>query len=1095
MANILVADNMESRKRTIEEILFAAGHNVITARNGFEALELFKKHSPELIIIDFNIPLIDCNELARRIYQHRRHIYIPIIFISPTYQNVISKMSSTEIEEYECLTLPVDNSELIFKVTSLLRKKRLYEELRSIRGVVKGSEVSFDNFYEGIWIIDSEAYTAFVNSRMAEILGYVKEEMIGRHLFSFMDEEGIKICKRYLERRRSGIKEQHEFEFVHKKGTKVHVLLAASPLIDSKGDYIGAIASVQDITERRQIEEALRESEEKWKSLVENTADIIVHTDIDGTIQYINKVFPGFSIEKIIGTKIYDYIQPECHKVVKECIDSVVRTGRCSNFEVAGIGPDGMTSLYSTRVVPIMKDDQPTTLSMIATDVTDRRHTENALKESEERFRTLFNQASDCILLLEPSNKNDLIIVDANDAACSMHGYTREELVGRPISFLNDPKCTRIVNEKIKMIMSGQPLIFEITHVRRDGSTFPVEVNARLITLNGKSYIQAISRDITDRKAAEEELRKHREHLMELVEERTYELQKANERLEREIFERKQAETLSNAANALLKLFPKKASREEYLDAVVQLIQSWCKCRCVGIRLLGENGDASYESYTGYSDEFWRSCVSIKRTPCICSRIITGTVEPYDRSFMTQAGSFYCNNTSKFFDSLSETEKTKSPRLCLNERFLSLAIIPIRYRGEIMGVIHLADEKEGMFLFNEIGLIEHMTPLIGEAVHKFNIENELRKNCEIQRETNELLEQMFSNIHVLIAYMDTDFNIIRVNRAFAMADEKEPEALIGKNYFDLYPDEENKKIFTKVKETGKPYFTYERPLQSAQHPERGITYWDWTLLPVKNAKGEVYSLLLTLLNVTNRKRAEAEAMRARHLASLGELAAGVAHEINNPINGIINYAQILVNRSKEDTKEHDIACRIIKESDRIASIVNSLLSFAHEIKEEKHPVNIGNLISETLSLSGAQLRKDGIKLKVDIPENLPSINAQPQQLEQVFLNIISNSRYALNKKYSSATENKILEISVKQELVNNYPYIQMIFYDNGTGIPANLLDKIMNPFFTTKPSGEGTGLGLSISHGIIMDHGGKIVFESVEGEFTKVIISLPIAQT
>lgn len=253
---------------------------------------------------------------------------------------------------------------------------------------------------------------------------------------------------------------------------------------------------------------------------------------------------------------------------------------------------------------------------------------------------------------------------------------------------------------------------------------------------------------------------------------------------------------------------------------------------------------------------------------------------------------------------------------------------------------------------------------------------------------------------------------------------------------------------------------------------------------------ESYELLKE--EITDRRAAEAETIRAGQLAALGELAAGVAHEINNPINGIINYAQILLNKGIPDSKDQDLAARIIKESDRIAHIVRSLLSFARAGKEEKYPVNIHEIMSETLGLTETQLEKDGIKLEIDIPVHLPRILAQPQQLEQVFLNIISNARYALNQKYPGEHKDKILEIRGGERMIGKSPYVRISFNDRGTGIPEASLDKVMNPFYSTKPSNIGTGLGLSISHSIIKNHGGKLTINSVEGEFTKVIIELPV---
>ena len=244
--------------------------------------------------------------------------------------------------------------------------------------------------------------------------------------------------------------------------------------------------------------------------------------------------------------------------------------------------------------------------------------------------------------------------------------------------------------------------------------------------------------------------------------------------------------------------------------------------------------------------------------------------------------------------------------------------------------------------------------------------------------------------------------------------------------------------------------------------------------------------------IIERKNMEQEAFRTSHLASIGELAAGVAHEINNPINGIINYAQILTNNSKEGNQDYDISKRILKESNRIEGIVKGLLTFARGNKEEKTSVSIHNIINDAIALIGYQLQKDGINLVVKVSENLPEILANQNQLEQVVLNIISNSRYALNQKNTAPYNGKCIEITGEMTGDRENQSILLTFYDNGTGIPLSIKDKIMNPFFSTKPTGVGTGLGLSISYGIIKDHDGRLTINSEEGDYTKVAVELPV---
>lgn len=240
---------------------------------------------------------------------------------------------------------------------------------------------------------------------------------------------------------------------------------------------------------------------------------------------------------------------------------------------------------------------------------------------------------------------------------------------------------------------------------------------------------------------------------------------------------------------------------------------------------------------------------------------------------------------------------------------------------------------------------------------------------------------------------------------------------------------------------------------------------------------------------------QTEAMHAGHLTALGELAAGVAHEINNPMNSIINFAQIMIDEIKSGKPvTEEILDTIIKEGDRVSGIVRSLLSFAREHERIKRPIKIHEVLGETLSLMDTQLVKDGIILKVDVPATLPEIIGDFQQIQQVFINIINNSRYALNKKFPGSHPEKIFSIQAVKGIMDGRQAIETVFHDNGIGIPSNILDKVMNPFFSTKPAGVGTGLGLAISHGIVTDHDGKLIIESIKGEFTKVAVFFPLAE-
>jgi len=258
-------------------------------------------------------------------------------------------------------------------------------------------------------------------------------------------------------------------------------------------------------------------------------------------------------------------------------------------------------------------------------------------------------------------------------------------------------------------------------------------------------------------------------------------------------------------------------------------------------------------------------------------------------------------------------------------------------------------------------------------------------------------------------------------------------------------------------------------------------------VPILTAEGQVEKVIQMVQDVTEKVRLQQQQQHTSQLAALGELAAGVAHEINNPVNGIINYAQLIQNRFGDNESLHGLTERVIREGNRIATIVGELLYFAREGGDEVRITSWQKVVEEALLLVGNQLRKDHIDLSVAIDAELPQIHSIATQLQQVVLNLISNARHALNEKYGEYHENKRLQI-VGRSRANGQ--VELELTDFGSGIPASEINKVLQPFYTTKPAGVGTGLGLSICHEIIKRHGGTIEIKSEVGEFTRVSILL-----
>lgn len=256
-------------------------------------------------------------------------------------------------------------------------------------------------------------------------------------------------------------------------------------------------------------------------------------------------------------------------------------------------------------------------------------------------------------------------------------------------------------------------------------------------------------------------------------------------------------------------------------------------------------------------------------------------------------------------------------------------------------------------------------------------------------------------------------------------------------------------------------------------------------------------MIMSLRDLSLRKKLEAEReemqrqlYQSSKLASIGELSAGVAHEINNPLNGIINFAQLLKDEERPRSEfEQQMIDGIIGEGERIAKIVRGLLTFASGNTHELRQVPFAESIKTSIALFGRQFEKDGIAVQIDLEPDLPFVRADGSRLRQVVVNMISNAYHALQTKPKDSGERKLFRITARRAGKNG-ELVRVEFYDNGVGIKPEDLSKVFDPFFTTRRENGGTGLGLSVSFGIIRDFGGTINVESEEGKFTRFVIEL-----
>ncbi len=272
---------------------------------------------------------------------------------------------------------------------------------------------------------------------------------------------------------------------------------------------------------------------------------------------------------------------------------------------------------------------------------------------------------------------------------------------------------------------------------------------------------------------------------------------------------------------------------------------------------------------------------------------------------------------------------------------------------------------------------------------------------------------------------------------------------------------------------------------------------DLSISPI--VEGGTQKLVLVIArDVTKRKHAEAEKLAAeahlrqgQKLESIGTLASGIAHEVNNPLMGMIGYAELIA-EEVDDQTVRKYTDGIIKEGNRVATIVANLLSFARQDKESHSQADIKDIIDSSLSLVASVLQKDQITVELNIPENLPQVKCRSQQIQQVVMNLLTNAHYALNVRYPEYDEDKIIRITARTFEKDGEDWIRTTVEDHGVGIPEDVAPRIFDPFFTTKSRSEGTGLGLSVSFGIVTEHHGELTVKSVPGEYTRFHVDLRV---
>ncbi len=417
----------------------------------------------------------------------------------------------------------------------------------------------------------------------------------------------------------------------------------------------------------------------------------------------------------------------------------------------------------------------------------------------------------------------------------------------------------------------------------------------------------------------------------------------------------------------------------------------------------------------------------------------------------------------------------------------SLLCVPIQTEDEIVGILAFQNKRPGLFTLYDQQLLSTVArSVVNSLVALQTIQQYRVLNAHLEASRWELirsrntLRSLFDNLPEAMYIIDRSYRLIAVNRVRAGRTVEEPALLVGKVCYEaLYGHSEPcqgclvAETFYRRKVTNRMERQWEGVIEPVE--------WEINTYPIVDESDEVNQVILVEKDVTDKRRLEGFLTQSEKMAAVGELAAGIAHEINNPLTVILANAQMLERDLPPNEDWHELVDLISRAGTRALHAVKGLLNFTRKEQFEFVPTDVNETIERSLDMVRHELVTRGINLVYQPGENLPLLRASPNHLQGVWLNLVMNAMDAMDKE-----EKNIRIVSYQQA---NDVCVSVI--DNGQGIPPEKLKRVFEPFFTTKERDRGTGLGLSVCHRVIKQHGGLILVDSQVGEGTTFNVVLP----
>ncbi|MDD5139454.1 MAG: PAS domain S-box protein [Verrucomicrobiales bacterium] len=1014
--------------------------------------------------------------------------------------------------------------------SDITERKQMEEALRVSE---ENLDITLHSIGDAVLATDTEGRVTRLNPIAEKLTGWTQAEALGRpiaEVFHIINEQTrqpaiIPVDEVLATGEIHGL--ANHTIVIARDGTERPIADSAAPIRDKDGQVLGVVLVFRDVSEEhRALAEIARNARvlADFKAALDEHA-IVAITDTSGKITYANDKFCAiskYSREELLGQDHRILNSGHHPKEYFREMWETIASGRVCKGEIKNRAKDGSFYWMTSTIVPFLgADGKPSQYIAIRTDITSQKRAEEEIHnfnvgleelvaqrtaETREALATL-DATEDGAFIFDPET---LRFSYVNQGAVRQMGYAREELLGMTPLDIKPEFPEAKFRAMIAPMLRGEVRTHRFTtlHRHKDGHDIPVEINLQYIAPAGeRPRFIAIVRDITDRKRTEEQLRV-------------------------------QASALDAAANAIV--ITDHTGTIQSVNPAFTTLTGYTAQEAVGqnprILKSGKHDEAAYRNLwqTISAGQVWNGEVINRRkdgslyteemtiTPVrngdgvIASYIaikqdITGRkrAEEKFRLFRTlvdqssDAFEIIDPETGRYLD---VNERGCSDVGYSREELLALRVFDIDPMVEQSEFLKVVEElrKSGVLLWQGVHRRKDGSTFPVEVNLKYvrldrdYIVTVVRDITERKRAENflanerALLRSLVDHLPLAVYLKDLEgrktlANPVELNYTGATSEAE----VLGKTDFDLFPPEVAAACRVddqEVLDTGQPVLNREG---SFTKPDGSIIWLLTSKVPLLDAAGHVTGLAVINLDITERQKSERLALRTQRLESIGTLAGGVAHDLNNALAPILMSTELLRMQYPGETKMIDTVEACAK---RGADMVRQLLSFAKGAEGERVLLQPGRLVKELENMMKGSFPKN-IQLVVKCDPKLPTVLGDATQLHQVLLNLCVNARDAMPHGGTLTLEAQRREVDAAYagSVFGARPgkYLALCVRDTGTGIPPEIIDRIFDPFFTTKGPEKGTGLGLSTVMGIVKGHGGFMHVDSQPGQGSTFTAYLP----